>query len=164
MPPGLTRWAGHPRQRIGKVVPAVNKRKIELQNTQNTQMDFGEIRINLLSRRIIGCALTVLHALGTGFLEKVYENALVYELRKSRLAVSQQHPMVIRYDGVVVGEYAVDLLVEHIVLAELKVAKAIDEIHLVQCLNYLKATGLHLCLLLNFGKPRLEIKRIVLAL
>jgi GxxExxY protein len=139
-------------------VPAVNK-EMEPQNTQNTQMNIGEDRINLLSKRIIGCALTVLHALGTGFLEKVYENALVHELRKSGLA-----PMVVRYDGIVVGEYAVDLLVEHIVLVELKVAKAIDEIHLAQCLNYLKATGLHLCLLLNFGKPRLEIKRIVLAL
>jgi GxxExxY protein len=139
-------------------------RKMEPQNTQNTQMDTSEDRANLLSKRIIGSALTVLHALGAGFLEKVYEDALVHELRKSGLAVSQQHPMVVRYDGIVVGEYAVDLLVEHIVLVELKVAKAIDEIHLAQCLNYLKATGLHLCLLLNFGKPRLEIKRIVLAL
>jgi GxxExxY protein len=139
-------------------------RKMEPQNTQNTQMDVDVDRVNLLSKRIIGCALSVLHALGTGFLEKVYEYALVHELRKSGLAVSQQHPMVVRYDGMVVGEYTVDLLVEHIVLVELKVAKAIDEIHLAQCLNYLKATGLHLCLLLNFGKPRLEIKRIVLAL
>ena len=106
----------------------------------------------------------MLRVLGTGFLEKVYENALVYQLRKSGLAVSQQHPMVIRYDGIVVGEYTVDLLVEHIAVVELKVARAIDEIHRAQCLNYLKATGLHLCLLLNFGKPRLEIKRIVLAL
>ena len=102
---------------------------MEPQNTQNTQMDSGEDRVNLLSKRIIGCGLTVLHALGTGFLEKVYENALVYELRKSGLAVSQQHPMVVRYDGIVVGDYAVDLLVDDIVLVELKVAKAIDEIH-----------------------------------
>jgi GxxExxY protein len=137
---------------------------MEPQNTQSTQMDTGQDGVNLLSKRIIGCALTVLHTLGTGFLEKVYENGLVYELRKSGLAVSQQHPMVVRYNGTVVGEYTVDLLVEHIDLVELKVAKAIDEIHLAQCLNYLKATGLHLCLLLNFGKPRLEIKRIVLAL
>ena len=88
----------------------------------------------------------------------------MHELRKSELAVSQQHPMLVRYDGIVVGDYTVDLLVERIVLVELKAAKAIDEIHRAQCLNYLKATGLHLCLLLNFGKPRLEIKRIVLAL
>jgi GxxExxY protein len=64
----------------------------------------------------------------------------------------------------VVGDYTVDLLVEDIVLVELKVAKAIDEMHRAQCLNYLKATGLHLCLSLNFGRPRLEIKRIALAL
>jgi len=137
---------------------------MEPQNTLNTQMDAGEDRVNMLSKRIIGCALTVLHALGTGFLEKVYENALLHELRKAGLVVSRQHRMVVRYDGVVVGDYAVDLLVEHIVLVELKVARVIDEIHRAQCLNYLKATGLHLCLLLNFGNPRLEIKRIVLDL
>jgi GxxExxY protein len=137
---------------------------MEPQNTQNTQMDTDEGGVNLLSKRIIGCALTVLHTLGSGFLEKVYENALVHELRKSGLAVSQQHPAVVRYDGIVVGEYTVDLLVERIVLVELKAVKAIDEIHRAQCLNYLKATGLHLCLLLNFGRPRLEIKRIVMAL
>jgi GxxExxY protein len=131
---------------------------------QNTQTDTGEDRVNLLSKRIIGCALTVLHGLGTGFLEKVYENALSHELRKAGFGVSQQHRIVVRYDGVVVGDYTADLLVEHIVLVELKVAKAIDEIHHAQCLNYLKATGLQLCLLLNFGKPRLEIKRIVLDL
>ena len=125
---------------------------MEPQNTQNAQMQTGGDGINLLSKQIIGGALTVLHALGTGFLEKVYENALVHELRKSGLAVSQQHPMVVRCDGIVVGEYAVDQLVEHIVLVELKVAKAIDEIHLAQCLNYLEDTGLHLCLLLNFGQ------------
>ena len=77
---------------------------MESQNTQNTQMDIGEDRINLLSKRIIGCALTVLHALGTGFLEKVYENALVHELRKSGFAVSQHHPMAVRYDGIVAGK------------------------------------------------------------
>ena len=137
---------------------------MEPQNTPNTQTDTGEDLANLLSKRIIGCALTVLHALGTGFLEKVYENALVHELRKSGLAVLPQHRMVVRYDGIVVGDYAVDLLVERIVLVELKVAKGIDEIDRAQCLNYLKATGLHLCLPLNFGKPRLEIKRIVLDL
>jgi GxxExxY protein len=137
---------------------------MEPQNTPNTQMAAGEDRVNLLSKRIIGCALTVLHALGTGFLEKVYENALLHELRKAEIAVSQQHRMVVQYDGIVIGDYTVDLLVEDIVLVELKVAKAIDEIHLAQCLNYLKATGLHLCLLLNFGKPRLEIKCIVLGL
>ena len=124
-------------------------------------MDNAADRANLLSKQIIGCALTVLHTLGTGFLEKVYENALVHELRKAGLTVSQQHRLVVRYDGITVGEYAIDLLVDHVILVELKVAKGIDQIHHAQCLNYLKAAGLPLCLLLNFGSPRLEIKRFV---
>ncbi len=129
---------------------------MEPQNAPNTQIDVGENRVDLLSKQIIGCALTVLHVLGTGFLEKIYGNALLHELRKAGIAVSQQYRMVVRYDGIVVGDYTVDLLVERTVLVELKVSKQIDEIHRAQCLNYLKATGLHLCLLLNFGKPRLR--------
>ena len=137
---------------------------MEPQNTRNTQTESaaGEGRGGLLTGRIIGCAQTVLHALGTGFVEKVYERALVHELGKAGLFASQQHSMTVRYDGIVVGEFTVDLLVEGSVLVELKAVKAIDDVHLAQCLNYLKASGLHLCLLLNFGKRRLEIKRIVL--
>jgi GxxExxY protein len=124
-------------------------------------MDANEVRINDLSRLVIGCALAVANTLGSGFVEKVYENALAHELRKSGLAVAQQRSVIVRYDGVIVGEYTPDLLVEDAVLVELKTAKALDTIHYAQCLNYLKATGLRLCLLLNFGKPRLEIKRVV---
>jgi GxxExxY protein len=138
------------------------EKKMEPQNTQNTQTEDAGGRGSLLSGRIISCAQKVLRELGTGFVEKVYARALVHELGKAGLAVSQQHPLTVRYDGVVVGEFAVDLLVEGVVLVELKAAKAIDDIHRAQCLNYLKASGLHLCLLLNFGKPQLEIKRIVL--
>ena len=83
------------------------------------------------------------------------------ELRKSGLAVAQQHGIAVTYDGIIVGEYTTDLLVEDALLIELKAVKGLDNIHLAQCLNYLKAPGLHLCLLLNFGKPRLEIKRVV---
>jgi GxxExxY protein len=117
-------------------------------------------RLNELSGAIIGCAFTVLNALGAGFLEKVYENALAHELRKAGLAVTQQRGIIVTYDDKVVGEYFVDLLVEEILLVELKTVKALDEAHRAQCVNYLRATGLPLCLLLNFGKPRLEIKRI----
>ena len=74
---------------------------------------------------------------------------------------AQQYGVVVRYDGVIVGEYTTDLLVEDTVLVELKAVKALDDIHLAQCLNYLKATDLRLCLLLNFGQPRLQIKRVV---
>jgi GxxExxY protein len=121
-------------------------------------------RLNDLSGRIIGCAFTVLNTLGAGFLEKVYENALAYEIRATGLSVVQQSGARVYYRDVVVGEYFVDLLVEDVLLVELKTAKALDDMHWMQCTNYLKATGLQLCPLLNFSKPRLEIKRVVYGL
>jgi GxxExxY protein len=117
-------------------------------------------RLNILSGQTIGYAFTVINALGVGFLEKIYENALAHELRKAGLKVTQQHGMTVMYDGVKLGDYCADLLVEDALLVELKVAKALDDSHRLQCVNYLKATGLQLCLLLNFGKLRLEIKRL----
>src|SRR5580692_8444988 len=117
--------------------------------------------LNAMSARVIGCAFTVLNTLGAGFLEKVYENALAYELRKAGLAVVQQHDVSVTYDGYEVGRYTMDLMIEQMLLVELKATKALEEAHNAQCLNYLKASGLRLGLLLNFGKPRLEIKRIV---
>jgi GxxExxY protein len=114
-----------------------------------------------LSNKIIGCAFAVSNALGVGFLEKVYENALAHELRKAGLCVDQQHPITVHYDGVVVGSYSADLLVEKTVLVELKAVTALESVHRAQCINYLKGSGLWLCLLLNFGSPRLEIKRVV---
>ena len=119
-------------------------------------------RLNAISERIIGCAFAVSNVLGVGFLEKVYEKALVHELRKAGLTVTQQHGMTVKYDGVIVGEYVADILVEHSVLVELKHARAIDEVYLAQCLNYLRAANLPLCLLINFGKPRVEVRRISL--
>ena len=97
--------------------------------------------------------------MGCGFLEKVYENALAHELRKNGLQVKQQEPITVTYDGVVVGDYFADLLVVDTIIVELKAAKDLSEAFAAQCLNYLKATGMPLCLLLNFGKPRVEIKR-----
>lgn len=117
--------------------------------------------LNRVTEKIIGCAYKVSNGLGSGFLEKVYENALAHKLRREGLRVLQQHPIQVYYDGVVVGEYYADLLVEDSVVVELKTIKKIDEVHMAQCLNYLKATGLHVCLLVNFAKPRVEIKRIV---
>ena len=117
---------------------------------------------NPITERIIGCAYTVGNALGVGFLEKVYENALAHELRKAGLKVQQQYPIQVYYDGIVVGDYVADLFIEDCILVELKAVKALDEIHQAQCLNYLKATGLRLCLLINFGNRRVEIKRLAL--
>lgn len=120
--------------------------------------------LNPMSKKVIGCALTVSGTLGSGFLERVYENALAHELRKAELKVEQQRGVTIKYDGITVGEYFVDLLVEDAILIELKTVRALDEAHRAQCLNYLRATGRHLCLLMNFGMPRLEVKRIVMGL
>jgi GxxExxY protein len=117
--------------------------------------------LNELSKITIGCAFAVLNTLGAGFLEKVYENALVHELRKAGLAVAQQFGATVTYDGTVVGEYFVDLLVQDSVLVELKTAKALVEAHHLQCVNYLKATDVRLWPLLNFRNRRLEIKRVM---
>lgn len=114
-----------------------------------------------ITERVIGCAMTVSNALGCGFLERVYEAALAHELRKAGLAVQLQHPVWVLYDGVIVGEYRADLVVENSVIVEVKAAKAIDRIHEAQVLNYLKATRLKVGLLLNFGTPRLGIRRLV---
>ena len=100
--------------------------------------------------------------MGCGFLEKVYENALIIELRKAELLVAQQQVMEIRYDDVVVGTYVADLVVQGSLLLEIKAVKFLDEIHTARCLNYLKSTALPLCLLINFGRPRVEIKRVIL--
>ena len=113
-----------------------------------------------VSERIIGCAFTVANTLGNGFLEKVYENALALELRGAGFAVEQQRPIGVSYKGVPVGEYFADLLVEGAILVELKTVRALDGAHRAQCINYLRATGKRLCLLINFGRPRIEVQRI----
>ena len=113
-----------------------------------------------LTERIIGCAFRVANALGIGFVERVYENALAHEMRKCGLSVVQQRGIVLLYDGVIVGEFTADLLVEDQVIVELKVVGALSDIHLPQCRNYLRATGKPLCLLINFGRPKIEIRRV----
>ncbi|MBW8012010.1 MAG: GxxExxY protein [Chloroflexi bacterium] len=119
------------------------------------------MEINLITEKIIGCAYTVGNTLGPGFLEKVYENALAHEIQKASLKVKTQVPVKVYYDNIIVGEYFADLLVEDKVIIELKASKNIEKIHMAQCLNYLKATNLKICLLINFGKPKIQIKRIV---
>ena len=120
-----------------------------------------KVELDAVSEKIIGAAYKVSNTLGAGFLEKVYENALAHQLRKDRMKIEQQKPIKVFYDDVVVGDYFADLIVEGIVIVELKTARRIENIHLAQTLNYLKATGLTLGLILNFGKPRVEIKRVV---
>ena len=101
----------------------------------------------------------MLNKLGCGFLEKVYENAMIIELKRSGFIVQQQHPIPVLYDGEVVGDYYADIIVNGKILLKLNAIKAFDEVHEAQCLNYLKATGLPICLLLNFRQTRLGIRR-----
>ncbi len=131
-------------------------------NHRYTQMDTDKGGLNRITERIIGCAYEVGNELGPGFLEKLYENALAHELRLAGLAVEQQHRITVRYKSVIIGEYTADLLVERAAVVELKAVRALDEVHHAQCLNYLRATGLRVCLLLNFAKPRVEVKRFMM--
>ncbi|NQT88767.1 GxxExxY protein, partial [bacterium] len=105
----------------------------------------------VLTETIIGCVYKVSNTLGVGFLEKVYENALAHELRKAGLGVEQQARTLVKYDDVVVGEYFADLVVSGSTIVEIKAVRTLDDVHKAQCLNYLKATGLRVCLLVNFG-------------
>ena len=123
--------------------------------------DERRLDLNGVTEKIIGCAFKVGNTLGVGFLEAVYENALVYELRKTGLLVEQQKMLEVWYDGIIVGNYRADLLVENAIIVELKVVTALDSKHFAQCMNYLKTTGLTLCLLINFGNPKVEIRRVV---
>jgi GxxExxY protein len=110
---------------------------------------------------IIGCAYDVSHRLGSGFPEKVYENALVLEHTRHGLSVSQQWPNELRYEGTIVGSSTTAIPVKDSVLVELKAAKASGGVHLAQCLYYFKATGITVCILTNSGVPRVEIRCIV---
>lgn len=121
---------------------------------------FGEI--NPITEAIIGCSYTVSNTLGCGFLEKVYENALAHELRKVGYEVQQQHGISVMYDGVTVGVFEADLVVSGLVIVELKTVKNLTDIHMAQCMNYLRATGARVCLLINFGNPKVEVKRVIL--
>ena len=109
--------------------------------------------------QIIGAAMKVHSTLGPGFLESVYQNALIWELCKRGFKAEAERPITVRYDGEIVGAFAADLLVNDKVIVELKVSLAIAKVHEVQLVNYLVATGLDEGLVLNLGTERLEFKK-----
>lgn len=112
-----------------------------------------------LTQAVIGCALAVHKTLGPGYLESVYHRALAQELRKAGLTFESEHKLDVRYDGVVVGHFLADLLVEQRVLLELKAVSQLAVAHEVQLISYLTATGVDVGLLINFGQQRLVVKR-----
>jgi GxxExxY protein len=117
--------------------------------------------LNALSGNVIGAVYEVANGLGAGFLEKVYERALMRELALRGIRVVAQVPFSVSYKGQRVGEYFADLVVEDVLMVELKCVERLGTEHMAQCLNYLKASRLELCLLVNFQKARVEIRRVI---
>ncbi len=120
--------------------------------------------INDITYTTNGAVFEVNRILGSGFLEKVYENALLIELKTRGLKAESQVPVKVFYKEKTVGEYIVDILVEKKVIVELKTVEKFDKVHEAQLLNYLKASGIQIGLLVNFKHPKAEIKRMVLNL
>ncbi|MBU2499586.1 MAG: GxxExxY protein [Proteobacteria bacterium] len=117
--------------------------------------------INKITYEINGAVFEVNRILGPGFLEKVYENALLVELKRRGLKAESQVPIKVLYKQNVVGDYIADIVVEDQVLIELKTVEELSNIHEAQVLNYLKATGMKVGLLVNFRNPKVQIKRLV---
>lgn len=112
-----------------------------------------------ITKSVIRCAFEVINELGAGFLESVYEKALLLALRQKGLSAVAQHPVKVIFRGQCVGDFYADLFVEEKVIVELKAVKAISPEHQAQIINYLNATGIEVGLLINFGNPKLEFKR-----
>jgi GxxExxY protein len=126
-------------------------------NTNQTKILHQE-----LAYQIVGLAMQVHTRLGNGFLEKVYENALMVLLNRAGIDAVQQAPITVLFDGESIGTYYADILVENKIILELKTVSEISDSHKAQALNYLKATGLNLAMVFNFANPRLEYQRVVL--
>ena len=114
-----------------------------------------------LTEKVLSAVFEVSNTLGAGFLEKVYERALLRELGVRGIRATTQTPFSVIYKGHNVGEYVVDVLVENVLIIELKCVDRLANEHTAQCLNYLRASGRSVCLLINFQKPKVEWKRIV---
>ena len=125
-------------------------------NVEKTRNEDGD----KLTEAFIGCAFKVSNTLGSGFMEKVYENALAIEMTTSALKCEQQQPNLVTYQGFSVGDYDAEILVEGQIILEINAAKVIDNSHQAKRSNYLKATGSYRSLILNFGTTKLGCKRI----
>ena len=124
-------------------------------------MSLVELPSDSVSSAVIGACFEVAKVLGTGFLEKVYEKALALELRARGLRVESQVPLTVYYKGEPAGNYFADLVVEGELVVELKCVGAITHEHVAQSLNYLRASGLGVCLVVNFERSRVEWRRVV---
>lgn len=114
-----------------------------------------------LSYRLVGMAMKVHRELGRGFLERVYENAMAILLRKESLSFQQQFPLKVYFEGQIVGDYFADMIVENKIILEFKSAENLSPAYKAQAVNYLRATGLELAIIINFGQDSLQYERIV---
>lgn len=121
----------------------------------------AEFPLKDLTEKVIGAAFEVHNQLGSGFLEKVYENALVFELRSRGIEASSQVLVPVSYKGALVGDYVADLLIDRLLICEIKAIRDLASEHEAQLINYLKGTGVKVGLLLNFGRTRLQFRRFV---
>ena len=112
-----------------------------------------------LTHKIIACAYKVYNTLGFGFLESVYQKAMVIEANKNHLMVEAEKPLKVYYEGVVVGDFFVDLLVEKEIIVELKSVEGLNKAHEVQLVNYLNSLETEIGLLINFGPEGVDVKR-----
>lgn len=127
----------------------------------HTDKKSEEYKYQELTGKIISCAFEVQNNLGCGFLEKVYQRALVYELQTKGLKVEIEKPIKIVYKGQNIGTYIADFIIEDKVILEIKTVEFLTKVHTAQALNYLKASGYEVGLILNFARPKLEYKRVV---
>ena len=127
---------------------------MDRQDGQDTGLKHEQV-----TESVIGCAFEVINELGAGFLESVYEKALLLALRQKGLSAIPQHPIKVMFRGECVGDFYADIFVEEKVIVELKSVKTIAPEHQAQVINYLNATGIEVGLLINFGNPKLEYRR-----
>jgi GxxExxY protein len=146
---------------VGRVLPLASHLAIITPQSSGLEFLFLRCKSPNLTQEIIGAAIDVHKTLGPGFIESIYENALTIELRKHTLKVQQQLEIPVKYDGFEVGKHRLDLLVEDIIVVELKAIKSLDDIHYAIVRSYLRSTGQKHGLLLNFAKTTLEIRRLI---
>ena len=134
----------------------------EEQQKQEPSPDLTCEVFDRLSERVIGCAVIVSKTLGAGLPRIIYENALAHELRKTGLAVNQQQAVPVYYDGMIVGDYTADLLVENTAMIRLAAVRTRNKVDVDECTNYLKASRHPLCMVFNFGNSELEMTRVTI--
>ena len=115
--------------------------------------------IEMLVRTVIECAKNIRRHLGPGYLESVYKNAMLVELKKQSLSYEIEKPINVYYENVLVGEFKADIVVENVLILELKAVQSLHMAHEIQLVNYLTATGIDDGLLINFGSEELQFKR-----